>query len=101
MHYRFPPARIIATLSGAGGAVGYFALHFDWVILAGWWPILVVAALVVLSVSYLAWDLTAASRHAHAMAKFANVNKWQFEFETGEYRRVFQSFPFNLSLIHI
>jgi hypothetical protein len=98
MHYRFPPARVFATLSGAGGAVGYFALHFDWILLAGWWPILIVAVLVVFSVCYWVWDLTAASRHANAMAKFAYVNKWQFELETGEYRRVFQSFPFGHGL---
>jgi hypothetical protein len=95
MNYRFPPGRVFATLSGAGGAAGYLALHFNWVALAGWWPIVIVFGLIVASVWYWTWDLTAAGRQTNAMAKFANVNKWQFEFETGEYRRVFQSFPFN------
>lgn len=94
MNYRYPPGRILATLSGAGGVVGYFALHFDWVFLAGWWPILIVVGLIIASVSYWVWDLTAASRQANAMAKFAHVNKWQFELETGTYRRKLSAFPF-------
>lgn len=94
MHYRFPPGRILAGLAGLAGVVGYAALHFNWVLLVGWWPTLIVVGLVAASVWYWVWDLTAASRHANAMAKFARVNGWQFEVGTREYRRVLKSFPF-------
>ncbi len=95
MHYRFPPARIVSFISGAGMFLGFFALHFEWVVLAGLWPTLIVVGLGVVAMAAWVWELATADRHANAMAKFAHVNKWQFEFETGAYRRVFQSFPFN------
>ncbi|MBN2176595.1 MAG: hypothetical protein JW722_02950 [Demequinaceae bacterium] len=95
MHYRYPPSRIFAGVAGTGGAIGWFGLQMDWMYIVGWWPFAIIGGLLLLAGGYWMWDAFAQERHHNAMAKFARVNKWEFSFETPQYRRVFRSYPFD------
>lgn len=70
-------------------------LHGDWIWYFGWWPIVVIAGLILFAAGYWWWDSTAEERHTHAMAKFARINKWDYQPETREYRQALRSFPFD------
>ncbi len=96
MGYRYSPRNIFGGVVAFVATIAYFGLHLGWLGLVGWWPFALLAGVLGLSIAYWIWDANADERHARAMLKFALLNKWEFVYESGNYRRWFASFPFNL-----
>jgi hypothetical protein len=93
--YRFSARNTFGSVAAFAFSAAYIGLQFDWLSMVGWWPFAILAVLLVSSLAYWVWDANADERHARAMLKFAMLNKWEFNFESGEYRRWFHSFPFD------
>jgi hypothetical protein len=96
VNYRIDPKHVFIAMAVAAVATTIVILFASGRsdLATGWAYWTIMMAFVLGPGIWWSWDAYAGDGHMRRMAKFAMTNSWQFAPETGEYRRVFGSFPF-------